>query len=288
MNQHFKTAWKYIRRSPYQAVAAIATMSLTFFVAAIFFVSAVGSQVVLSYFEKRPQITAFFSDTKSATDIQALGEKLKGSGKVEAVKYISKEEALEIYRDQNQNDPLLLEMVTADILPASLEVSAYDPKSLNELADVLRNETGVEDVVYQKDVVDTLISWTQVLRATGFILVSVLLYVSLLVLLTVIGMKIALKKKEIQILRLLGAGDWYIRWPFLFEGGFYGVLAAIFSWTVLYLLILYATPFLTAFLAGVPILPVSAIFMLLLFFGMLIVGFAVGAFGSFLALIRYL
>lgn len=285
---HFSTAGKHIRRSPYQAIAAILTMTLTFFVAAIFLLTALGSQAVLSYFEKKPQITAFFADTKTEEDIRLLDEKLKTTGKVEATRYISKEEALSIYREQNKNDPLLLEMVTADILPASLEISAREPKHLEDLAKILKEELGIEDVIYQKDVIESLISWTQALRTGGAILVSVLGTVSLLVLLTVIGMKIALRREEIEILKLLGATNWYVRWPFLLEGGLYGLIAAFLAWSASYLLLLYSTPFLITFLSGIPLLPVSILFMLGFLASMLVSGFLVGALGSFLALLRYL
>ena len=67
---HLKTAWKHMRRSPYQAIAAVVTMSLLFFVASLHFLTALGAQEILVYFEKRPQITVFFSDIKQEKDIK--------------------------------------------------------------------------------------------------------------------------------------------------------------------------------------------------------------------------
>lgn len=285
---HLKTAWKHIRRSPYQSLAAILSMSLTFFVATIFVLTALASQTILANFEKKPQITAFFSDHKSKDSIEKLDAKLKETGKVEKTVFISKEEAFNIYKEQNKKDPLLLEMVSAEILPASLEISAKDPKDLEDLAKILQNEDGVEDVIYQKDLVESLISWTKAIRVAGTALVSVLGLVSILVLWTVISMKIALKSTEIEIIRLLGGTNWYIRWPFIFEGGFYGLFASLAAWTSAYLLILYSTPVLANFLSGFNLVPVSPLFMLVLLGVMLLSGFLVGAFGSFLALIRYL
>lgn len=133
----FKTTWKHIRRSPYQALAAVGIMTLTLFVSGIFFLTAATSSAILSYFEAKPQITAFFTDEKLAEEIASLEERLKNTGQVLDLKYVSKEEALAIYREQNKDDPLLLEMVTANILPASLEVSAKDAKYLADLAKIL-------------------------------------------------------------------------------------------------------------------------------------------------------
>lgn len=285
---HLRATFQHIRRSPYQALAAIGVMSLTFFVACVFFLAAIGSQAILSYFEKKPQITIFFADEKTQESIEKLKEKLQSTGKVASLKFVSKEEALKIYQEQNKDDPLLLEMVTADILPASLEISAIDAKHLSELAEIFKNEPLVEDVIYQKDVVETLISWTTGIRFAGTFLVSFLVFVSLLTILTIIGMKIALKKEEIEILKLVGAGSWFIRAPFLLEGIFYGLIGAFFAWGAAYLLLLYLTPFLSPFLAGIPILPVSPLLMVYLLLSMVVIAGLIGAFGSLFALFRYL
>ena len=285
---HLQTTFQHIRRSPYQALAAVGVMSLTFFVACVFFLAALGSQAILSYFEKKPQITVFFKDEKSEESIRNLEKRLKATGKVASLKFVSKEEALRIYREQNKDDPLLLEMVTAEILPASLEISATDPKYLAELAAVLEKEPLVEDVMYQQDVIEALISWTAGIRLVGTILVSFLIIVSLLIVLTVIGMKIALKKEEIEILKLVGASSWFIRTPFLLEGMFYGMVGAFLAWGVVYLLLSYLTPFLASFLTGIPLLPVPSFFMIYLLLGMIFAGALIGGFGSFLALLRYI
>lgn len=285
---HFRTVWTHMRRSPYQAMAAILTMSLTFFVAAIFFITAVGFQQILTAFEKQPQITAFFSDSKTEEEIRKLDEKIKSTGKVEKTVYVSKQDAFKIYQEQNKDDPLLLEMVTADILPASLEISAVNPADLGGLADLLQKETGVEDVVYQKDVINTLMVWTKGIRIVGIALVSTLLLVSLLVLLTVISMKIALKQEEIEILRLLGATDWYIRWPFILEGGMYGFIASLMAWGGSYILLLWATPYFQSFIGGITTFSFTPLFMLLLLSGMVGFGFLLGTIGSLMAISRYL
>lgn len=285
----FTIALRYVKRSPYQALAAISVMTLTFFVAGLIFLVGLTSSTVLSYFESRPQITAFFSDNKTSDQIADLQNKLQSTGKVSSIKYISKEEALQIYKDQNAQDPILLEMVTADILPASIEVSATDAKDLSFLADILDGEEGVEDVVYQKDVIDSLISWTSAIRTIGLILFVFLAVVSLLIILTVTGIRIALRKEEIEILRLVGASSWYIKSPFLMEGMIYGVLGGFISWIVIYVLILYATPFLKPIFTGLPItLPPSLIIMLLFLLGNSLGGGLLGVIGSFIAVKRYL
>jgi cell division transport system permease protein len=288
MKEHLKTTWTHIRRSPYQALVAIGIMTLTFFLSTLIILIAAGSQALLHYFETRPQVTAFFKDEVKMDEVEKLKEKLSQTGKIKSLKYISKEEALEIYKEQNKSDPLLLEMVTANILPASLEVSTTDITYLGEIAQILRQEPGVEEVVFQEDVIKTLKNWTDTIRKIGLVLIGFLGVVSFLVVLVIIGMKVALRKKEVEILQLIGATNWFIRAPFVFEGIFYGIVGAILGWGAGILLLMYSTPFLVEFLAGIPILPVPLVFILVMLGGEVLVGVTIGTLGSLLAVKRYL
>jgi len=288
MKEHLKTTWTHIRRSPYQALAAIGIMTLTFFLSTLIILVAAGSQALLHYFETRPQVTAFFKDEVKMDEVEKLKEKLNQTGKIKSLKYVSKEEALEIYKEQNKSDPLLLEMVTANILPASLEVSTTDITYLGEIAQILRQEPGVEEVVFQEDVIKTLKNWTDTIRKIGLALIGFLGVVSFLVVLVIIGMKVALRKKEVEILQLIGATNWFIRAPFVFEGIFYGLVGAVLGWGAGILLLMYSTPFLVEFLAGIPILPVPLVFILAILGGEVLVGIIIGTLGSLLAVKRYL
>ncbi|MCL4359754.1 permease-like cell division protein FtsX [Patescibacteria group bacterium] len=291
------TTWTHIRRSPYQALAAIISMFLTLLLAGVFFITSAGSFYILRYFESKPQITVFFSDGVKESDILSLKATLEHTGKTAGVKYISQNDALALYRQQNRNDPLLLEMVTADILPASLEISATDPAYLNDLYPIIKGASGVEQIVYQKDVVDTLLTWTRAIRLAGGTLAGLLSLDSILIVTAVIGMKIAVRKREVEILTLVGASPWYIRAPFILEGGFYGVISAVVSGAILTGAVLWIRPLLLSFLGIVPVIhavlsdPASALFLLptAAFFGMLLAaGFLLGSIGSLVAVGRYL
>jgi len=286
-----------MRRSPYQAMAAILTMFLTLLLTGIFFLASSASYFILQYFESKPQITVFFTDKVDESEVTKLKTILEATGKITSLKYVSKDEALGIYREQNKHDPLLLEMVTADILPASLEVSATDPKYLGDLEPIIKQAQGVEEVVYQKDVVDTLISWTNAIRLVGGSLAGLLALDSILIVTTIIGMKIALKKQEVEILTLVGASPWYIRAPFLLEGGLYGVMSACVASILIGGVILWMYPMLLTFLGVIPAIgillgnPTGVPFLMAtLGFvgGLAATGFLLGTIGSFVAVSRYL
>ena len=283
-----KTAWKNIRRSPYQALAAILIMTLTFLVVSFFTFLVVGSSKIINYFESKPQVTAFFKNDSKQSDINSLQNTLSATGKIASIKFVSKDDALKIYREQNKDDPLLLDLVTADVLPSSFEISTYKIEDLASVSNALQKSSIVSDVIYQKDVVSTLTSWTGAMRKLGIALVILLSLVSVFIMVTIIGIKISQRKEDIEIMRLIGATSWYIRWPFILEGVFYGIVGALVGWVISTLSLLYATPFLESFLKGIPVLPASISDLAILLGAEIFLAIILGVISSFLAVFRYL
>lgn len=288
MSRTIEFAKRNIRRTPFQAIAASMVMLLTFLALQIFVILAAGSQTALRYFESKPQVIAFFKEGTTNQDVSAIENALKQETRVTNTKFVSKDMALQIYREKNKNDPTLLELVTANILPASLEISTKDPEDLSPIAEILKREPVVSEVIVPEDVVQTLTSVTRIIRYVGGATVGFLMVFATLVIIMIIGFKIRLKRTEIEIMRLLGASPGFIRTPFILEGMFYGIAGAISAWIISYTLLWYFTPFLQGYLGEVKLLPVNPIFMLILLGGSLIVACLVGAIGSFAAVRRYL
>ena len=281
-------AKRNIRRTPFQAIAAVMVMFLTFLALLTFIILAIGSQKVLRYFESKPQVIVFFKEGTTDEDISAIENALKQESRVTKTKYVSKEEALQIYREKNKKDPALLELVTANILPASLEISTQTPEDLAPIAEILKREPVVSEVIVPEDVVQTLTSLTRIIRIVGLAVVSFLMIFATLVTIMIIGFKIRLRRGEIEIMRLLGASPSFIRNPFIFEGMFYGISGAVLAWLISYSLLWYFTPFLQGYLGEVKLLPVDPLFMLALLAASLLVACFVGGLGSFGAVRRYL
>ncbi|MGB6882389.1 MAG: permease-like cell division protein FtsX, partial [Microgenomates group bacterium] len=143
---HFKTALDYIRRSPFQALAAIFVLALTFFVGTLMVVLVYSSGKVLNYFETRPQVIAFLEDEITAEEIAGLQNKLISDSRVKDVRYVSKEEALSIYKEATAENPLLSELVSPTIFPASLEFSLIDLNFAEEVIDEVKEEDIVDQV----------------------------------------------------------------------------------------------------------------------------------------------
>ena len=288
LSRLIKTTFQRISRNPYHSVGAVFVMFLTFFVGGLFILLSIGSNVVLNYFESRPQIDAFLKDESTQKEIDALEKKLTDTGLVSEVKFISKDEALEIYKERNKDDPLLLEFVSSDILPASFQISSKKIEDLDQIADIVAVEGIVENVVYQRDLVQTLSSWTRAIRNTGIVVVVFLIATSLLITLIVISLNISLHKEEIETMRLVGATEFYVRMPFILEGIFYGLMAAVLATIFIWLLLFWITPFLEEFLTNIPVLPLEPSSYLYLFLAEAIAGITIGTFGSYIATRKYL
>lgn len=282
-----KTSLTHIRRTPYQATAAIILSSIAFIIVSVFTLLGIGTSRTLSYLESKPQVTAFFHDDTTEQEVASLRRELEATNTTEEIVYISKEEALEIYRQQNQENPLLLEMVTADILPASLEASAISVDNLEGIAKIMQDNNNVEEVIYQKDIVDSLKIWIRGIKTAGIALSAVFLFASIMTITVIVGLKTASRKLEIDTLSLLGASTWYIKGPFIMEGIIYSVSGAFIGWGITYLALLYLTPNLIDFLQGIPFLPVSTLTMLAVLGSQILLGTFIGIVASLMATKRY-
>lgn len=289
-----------IKRAPYQSMTAFLVLFLTLFLSMILFVSLSFLHGILGYLETRPQVTVYFQTSMTEKEIFKIRDELNNSGKVMSIKYISQKEAFNIYKGINKDNPLLLEMVSAEILPPSLEIYAKKPLYLPEIAEFLKKQGGVDEVQFQKDIVDRLLTLTSALRKIGILFFSYLLLMSVVVLTTTTLYKIALKKDEIELLRLIGASNSYIRKPFFQEGLFLGLTASSLAFIILLFIILYLNPFLSSYFKGITSLnlkifelnlslwPINYFFLIMVFGFSSLFGCFISIFSSFLATRKYL
>jgi len=299
MSIHTKTALDHIRRSPFQALAATVVLSVTFFVATLFTILIYSSGKALTYFETRPQVIAFLVDETTSEEISDLQNRLTGDTRVEDVKYVSKEQALEIYKTATSDNPLLSELVSPSIFPASLEFSLSDLEFAQIVIDEIGQETIVDQVGFTaslggedtlEDVVQKLRTVTRYVRIGGGVFAGLLAATSLLVLVVIISMRVSTRKSEIEILDLIGATPKFIRSPIITEAIIYVFLGVLIGWSLSIILVLYTTPSLISYFGQIPVLPKSTPQLLglmgLILLGELILGLFLALFGSGLAISR--
>ena len=296
-----KTALNNIRRTPYQAFVTIMVTSLIFFIISVLSLVSVGAHLILADFETRPQIIAYLKDSHSQESVNQLLNQLSTTPEVKTASYVSKEEALKIYKEGVGNDPLLLGtvtdwgIVTAEILPASVEVTARSSKSYDKIVSILKSSDlvnatakGEKEIDFPQDIVSELNSWTNAIRMSGIVLIFALSITLILTVMTTISMKISSKKYEISTLRLLGAKNAFILKPYVIESLIYGLSGALIGWTFSFIALLYTTPFLVKRLSGIIQFPIPLTVPLILLGGLLIFSILLNLISSFLSSIRFI
>jgi len=294
------TAIKNIRRSPYQALSAIFIVSLTLFIVGIFGLVTAASQEILNNFETKPQIIAYLKDGHTTEQVGGLLSSLNSTSGVKKAVYISKNDALELYKKSVGNDPVLLGtvtdwgIVTADILPASIEITAEKPDLFKNIAATLEKSdivsvtpTGKKEIDFPQDVITELTKWTNAIRMGGLVLVVALTLVAILTIMTIISMKISSRRFEISTFKLMGAKNLYIIKPYLQESVIYGLVGSIVGWLGCLVTILYTTPFLAPRIGSIISFPIPFMAMFILFGALVLFGLIISFLSSLFAATRF-
>ena len=287
-----------IRRSPYQSLASFLVLFFAIFLSIAIFISLTLLNGLLGYAETKPQVIVYFQKKATQADIFKVRDDLVNSGKAASIKYVSKEDAFNIYKNLNKDKPLLLEMISANTFPASLEIQAKKPSYLIEISDFSKKQTGVDEVFFAKDISESLLRLTSTIRNASFILFAYLIFMSVIVLSTATLFKIAMKKDEIELLRLLGASKFYIKKPFMMESMFVGFLAVTTAFITILAVLWYLNPFLHSYLKDLPSMTFNFYFItekilsinyMLITFGLaLVYGLGIAFVASYIATEKYL
>lgn len=257
----FVRALTAIQRSPYQALVALMMVFVTTAVAFSLTTFLYGAQTVLQYFEQSPEVIAFFELDTNPSIIKNAQQTMEEKPYVTSANLVTQEQALALYQEESTQNPLLLELVTAEFLPASLEVSGIDAASLRQIAEDLSDLPGVEDIQFQADIVAQLESWVRSLRLTGLVVLAALTFITFLTISIIIALKASTKKHSINVMRSVGATRWYISTPYMLEASLYGLFGTLLGWGLMYAVVWYFTEPITFFLGEITVLPLAPEFL---------------------------
>lgn len=229
---HFslRQALEGLLRNRVMTLAASVTMVLMLLLLAALVIVLSGMQAGLAFVEGKVEVRAELAGGSPPDRVAALEERLGALPEVAAVRYISKEEALAEFREQRAaaGEEDLSAYAGYNPFPAQLSIRLRDPRQSSQVVATLRDEVGiVSRVVDQRESIDRLVGITALLRTVG---IGVLILVGLTVLLIVVNsirMAMMVRAQEIEIMRLVGASDRYIRWPFIVEGVLIGMIGAL-------------------------------------------------------------
>ena len=284
-------AWQGFWRNPVMSVASTLTVAVMLLLGAFFVMTDRGLQAAVGILESKVELIVYLEDDAKPTDVLELRGRIEADPAVDAVVYVSKDEALQRLKEIAARRPeLAIETVSTNPLPNTLEVKLRSAQETRRLSGLLREEVGrgvVYDLVDNPTVVDKLLTITSVLSIGGLVVLGMMLFVALFVIVNTIRIAVHARRDEIEIMKLVGATDWFVRWPFIVEGMLVGAFGAFVALAAIGAA---AGPVSNALIGFLDILPVSLgpNFMVQLAVGVLAFALLVGAGGATLSVRTHL
>ena len=295
MSKIWNSMMTNIKREKMISISNIVVMTVTFTMLGFLISMIVGSQTALKYLERQAQLTVFFKDDYQEKDILNMKLELEKDARVDVVNYVSKDEAFKLFSEVNKDQPLLLESISASILPASLEIRTNDIKDLSVLAGELSSRDGVEEVKFFQDVIERFRSFTNIIYIVGGVLVLVFLLISYSVILATLRATINSKGVELEIFKLVGATNNFVKKPLIYQGVLFGLISSTIASVIVVSVVLGAViipndMFFTGLyvVLGASFIVKPYVFSILLTVLLLLSGLALGYFGSSSAVKKYL
>jgi cell division transport system permease protein len=294
-----RETWSSFRRNWVMSLVAVSIIYISLLLVGAFFLTSSVLNSIVTSFEQKVSVQVFLKDSVLPADLEALQADIQKMPNVKSIAYVTKTQALERFKERTKNSPQLVEQLRGNPLPASIEVALVDPRQVQSvvnlivkdplLAKVVKNpaDPTASDIRYGQNVVDNLFKATGIVRIFAGAFLILLILVSLVLIGNTIRLAIHSRRREIGIMRLVGASNWFIRTPFLFEG----VLQALIGSVLAILTLLAAQAFVVPWLQdNLKFLPVSiggtTVAQLA---GLLILsGIVIGLLGSGTAVRRYL
>lgn len=295
----FRESLTGFKRNLSTALGSIITIFLSLLIIGIFCICGVIINNVVTSVENQVSITAYVADDASEQDIHAVEQYIQELPGVESVDFTTKDQALENFTNSMTSNPdIVAQLDGENPLPASIDVNLSEAQSVSDIANrILENETFVkicdnpddpsDSLQYGQKTVDKLFSLTNAIRYIGIGLIVVLVLIAFIFINNTIRLAILARRKEIAIMRLVGASNGFIRGPFLAEGALHAIIGALLAIGVIELIRLFALPRITAAFPWLPI-NVDPVTFVLIYVTLLCAGLVIGLLGSVFAMRRYL
>ena len=300
-----REAGHHFRRNWTTVLGAIVTIFLSLFIIGLFVLGSVLISSVVGGVEDSVTIQAYLADDADEASVDSLRSEIEGWDTVESVTYKSKEEALEDYRTSMSNRNASDAVAALDgenPLPASLVITLTDPQEVEATAERIMEDptflqvrdtaddeasSPADDVIYGQGTVDRLFEVTNYIRLGAVALVIMLTFVAFVFINNTIRLAITARRREIAIMRLVGASNGFIRGPFVMEGVLESLIAAVLAIAALAAGANVLLPVLQSNLSFLAFeIPAKVLYAT--FGGLLLVGVLIGLFGSAIAMRRYL
>lgn len=284
-----KETYKSIRRNGFMSFASISTVAVSLLVLGMFLLISLNTNNLAQHLESQVQISVYMQDSANAQDLKNTEAKLKSIPGVVKVTPVTKVQAMERFKKRlgDQQKQLLASLGKDNPFPNSFDVQVASPDKIKTVSEPISKLPKVETAKFGQEIVEHLFNLTRIMRFGGALLVVFLAMATLFIISNTIRLTVFARRKEVIIMRYVGATDWFIRWPFILEGmtlGFAGAVVASFIIDVSYGALLSK---IHATLAFLPMLPSTPLLYYVTGF-LLVAGTGIGALGSFISLRKFL
>ena len=223
-----------LKRNNWMSLASVGTVAVSLFIFGMFMMLVMNMNKMADSLESQVQINVYLQDDVSREQARDIEKDLKNLQGVEQVTFVSREEAMERFKERLGDQKTLLEALDeTNPLPDSFEVMITQPELVKTAAASIERYDGVESAKYGQDVMEHLFDMTRLIRIFGFSIMLVLALATLFIIANTIRLTVFARRKEIAIMKYVGATDWFIRWPFILEGMVMGLFGSIIAAIVL-------------------------------------------------------
>ncbi|TCW38045.1 cell division transport system permease protein [Thermohydrogenium kirishiense] len=289
------TAFYYIRegltnvkRNRAMTVASITSVTAALLILGLFLIIILNVDSMANQVESQLELKAFINDSYDMSKVTKVGDEIKEINGVKSITFESKKDALNNFKKQLGDKSYLVNGLENDNpMPQSFIVKVTDANMMKQVSEEIKKIDGVTQVSYGQDVVDKLLGIIKIIRIVGLCVILILFIISIVIISNTIKLGVFSRRREINIMKYIGATDWFIRWPFLVEGIVLGLIGSILAIAVLSLIYGYAADLVNNKLIIFTLLPVENVLRQSLMY-FLIIGALIGALGSGISIKRFL
>lgn len=284
-----KDAMNSLRRNITVSTASIATVAATLFILGIFMLTILNVNQGIVNVESKVEVKIFLKDDITAAQKTELEKNVKAVAGVTAVTFESKEQALANFKEQlgDQNKSLVEGLEKDNPMPSSYIVKVNDPNTISSVVEAVKGKAYILSIKDGREIVNKIMSITNTIKWVGSAIFFILIGVSLFLIGNTIKIIVYSRRREIGIMKYIGATDWFIRWPFIIEGIVLGVIGALIADGILFYAYKVVFAKVTTGLLMMQLVPVSYVYTYILGLFML-AGILIGAIGSSISIRKFL
>ena len=277
-----------MKRNGLMTLASISTVALSLFMLGVFLCGVINLNNMASSLENQVQLSIYLKDGLTTDQIMAVGKQIKAIPNLKHLEFVNKEQAMKEFKERlGDQQQLVSALGDVNPLPNSYVLTFDNPSDVKATAKLATTVQGVESTHYGQDLVEELFRITQVIRIGGIVLIAFLAAATLFIISNTIRLTVFARRKEIAIMKYVGATNGFIRWPFLIEGMLLGLIGAIIAVLCVGEFYHFITMEVSESLAFFPLVPMFPFFYDVALY-ILGGGIVVGAIGSTISLKQYM